>query len=459
MSNLLASLGSVAQSFSTYEQALQVISNDTTNATTPGYAKQKIVMQASSFDLAQNLIGGVTMGPLISSRDVYSENNVQQAQTDTSYSSQLASNLQGVEPLFSLSTKAGTDTGIAGSLDSLFSSFSQLATAPNDAAYRQAVLNSATNVAAAFHATDSGLQGAAAGAAGNASATVNAINALVGQIQQINVEKHRDPTANADPGVDAKLYSDLENLSKLVNITSVQASDGTTSILVGGQYALLEGTFQNKLSMGPATATSISVVDSSGNPITSAIKGGTLGAAIDTYNTYIPKYETQLNTLAAKVSDGINQQLGLGYDQNGASGAAIFSYNPANAARTMAFTGITADKVAASSAPGANGGNANAVALTNLQTAQTVGTFTYTQYYGNLSADVGTDSSDAQGNQTTQQQLLSQATNLRANISAVSLDDEAAQLTQYQQAYSASSKLISVIAQMTQIALGLIPGQ
>jgi flagellar hook-associated protein 1 FlgK len=52
---------------------------------------------------------------------------------------------------------------------------------------------------------------------------------------------------------------------------------------------------------------------------------------------------------------------------------------------------------------------------------------------------------------------VSQAQNLRSNLSAVSLDTEAARLTEYQQAYSATGKLLSVVNQMMQTVLGLIP--
>jgi flagellar hook-associated protein 1 len=69
---------------------------------------------------------------------------------------------------------------------------------------------------------------------------------------------------------------------------------------------------------------------------------------------------------------------------------------------------------------------------------------------------VGSDSAHAQNDQTTQQQLLSQAQTLRSDTSGVSLDQQATLMTEYQQSYDAISKLITVLAGITQTALDLI---
>jgi flagellar hook-associated protein 1 FlgK len=162
--------------------------------------------------------------------------------------------------------------------------------------------------------------------------------------------------------------------------------------------------------------------------------------------------------MAQSVADTINTQLAAGLDQTGLPGAPLFTYNAAAPAKTLATTSITAKQLAAASS-GNPGGNDNAVVLSGLQNATigTLGGFTLTQFYGNLSSTVGRDISNAQDDQTTQQQLLAQAQSLRSQNSSVSLDEEAARLLQYQQAYEATGKLITVINQMTQTLMGLIP--
>jgi flagellar hook-associated protein 1 FlgK len=463
MSNYLTSLGNATASFSAIEQAMEVVSNNTTNAATPGYASQTQSLQADPFDPAQGAIGGVTAGPVISSRDTYAEINVQTAQSAINYSTTIANTLQSVIPLFSLSTSGSTDTTIGGTLNSLFNSFSSLSVSPNDSATRAGVLNAASNLASAFNSTYQSLSRTASSTVADAQSTVASINSLAADIQQINAQTLRSGGTGPDAGTDAQLYSDLENLSKLTNITFNQQADGTTSVYLGGQSALVVGTTQYAISSKSITTSSntqgIQIVDANGNDITALASGGRLGGLIDLTNAKLPSYISQLNTLTQNVADQINTQLTSGKDQSGNSGQALFSYNAAAAAKTLSVTGITASQLAAAS-PSGPGGNDNAVALQKLQTSTfaALGGATFTQYYADVSSNVGSDSSNASNSETTQQQLLSQAQSLRSNVSGVSLDQQATLLAEYQQSYDAISKLITVVNSLVQTVIGLIPG-
>lgn len=77
MSSITASFQAASNSFSAYEQALEVVSNNTTNASTPGYATQNVEFQANAFNLGSGESGGVSLGPAQSTRDAYEEYNVQ----------------------------------------------------------------------------------------------------------------------------------------------------------------------------------------------------------------------------------------------------------------------------------------------------------------------------------------------------------------------------------------------
>jgi flagellar hook-associated protein 1 FlgK len=442
---------------------MEVVSNNTTNAATPGYASQTQSLEADPFDPAQGAIGGVSAGPVISSRDIYAEINVQNAQSAINYSSTLANTLQSVIPLFSLNTSSNTDTTIGGTLNSLFNSFSSLSVSPNDAATRAGVLNAASNLASAFNSTYQSLSTTANGVVADTRSTVASINSLAADIQQINAQTLRSGGTGPDAGTDAQLYSDLENLSKLTNITFNQQADGTTSVYLGGQSALVVGSTQYAISSKSITTSAntqgTQIVDANGNDITQLATSGQLGGLIDLSNTKLPGYISQLNTLAQNVADQVNTQLTSGTDQNGNTGQALFSYTAGAAAKTLSVTGITAPQLAAASTS-APGGNDNAVALQKLQNATfaSLGGATFTQYYANVSSNVGSDSSNASNSETTQQQLLSQAQSLRSNVSGVSLDQQATLLAEYQQSYDAISKLITVVNSLVQTVIGLIPG-
>ena len=461
MSNFLTSLGNASSSFSAIEQAMEVISNNTTNATTQGYASQTPTLEANPFDPANGAIGGVSAGPIISSRDIYAEMNVQSAQSAVNYSTTVSNTLQSVVPLFSLST-SGTGTSIGNTLNSLFNAFSSLSVNPNDSATRSGVLSAASNLASAFNQTYQSLSTTASSTAADAQSTVASINSLTKDIQQINAQTLQSGGSGPDAGTDARLYADLENLSQLANITFTQQADGTTSVYLGGQSALVVGTTQYALGSNTVSSSAntqgIQIVDANGDDVTNLVSGGQLGGLISLTNTMVPGYVSQLNTLAQSVADQVNSQLTSGTDQNGNPGQALFSYNAAAAAKTLAVTGITASQLAAASSSNP-GGNDNAVALQNLQssTFASLGGATFTQYYADLSSNVGNDASNASNSETTQQQLLSQAQSLRSNISGVSLDQQATLLAEYQQSYDAISKLVTVVNDLVQTVIGLIP--
>jgi len=63
--------------------------------------------------------------------------------------------------------------------------------------------------------------------------------------------------------------------------------------------------------------------------------------------------------------------------------------------------------------------------------------------YGTLTTNIGTVGSQAQTNLTTQTSLYNQAVSAQQSVSGVNLDEEAASLVRYQQAYQASAQIIS----------------
>jgi flagellar hook-associated protein 1 len=455
MSNLLTSLTSAASSMRAFEKGMEVVSNNTVNSNTPGYVKQSASFKSLPFNLDGAQSGGVSIGEVISSRDEYAERNVQAQQTALAMSSTLQSHLSAIEPVFDLQST----TGIAGSLSSLFSSFSQLEVGPNDAPERESVISAASGLATAFNVAANNLAQASLSIAVDTQNNISDINSLTADIQRINTQFRQSSGAVIDPSVDAQLHNDLESLSKYVDITTIQGQDGAYNVFLGGQTPLVIGSTQFEISATTLTG-SLSILDSTGNDITAHVTNGQLGALKQLQNTTIPNYQSQLDQLAANVADVVNSKLTSGVDQFGNPGIPMFSYNPAAPAKTLAVTSITASQLAAASV-GNPGGNDNAIALSQLQNTPIagLGNFTMTGYYGNLSSAVGRDISNAANNQTTQQQLLSQAQTLRSESSSVSLDEEAASLETYQRSYDATSKLFSVIDAMMQTLLGLIPTQ
>ena len=95
---------------------------------------------------------------------------------------------------------------------------------------------------------------------------------------------------------------------------------------------------------------------------------------------------------------------------------------------------------------GGVGDNRNARRLADLQTANRMmgGTASLADTYSALVADIGTKTHQAGNNAGMQQSLLTQAEASRSEVSGVNLDEEAADLLRFQQAYQAAAQVINV---------------
>ena len=82
--------------------------------------------------------------------------------------------------------------------------------------------------------------------------------------------------------------------------------------------------------------------------------------------------------------------------------------------------------------------------LADLSTANIVGGQTASGYYASLLGQIGNATAGATTDNTAQQATLTQLTTQRDSLSGVSLDEEAANLTQYQRSYQAAAKLLTI---------------
>src|SRR4051794_37199562 len=118
MSNLLASLVSSAGTLAAHGQVLGPAQNNVLDASTPGYAKQRLDLSALSFDPEKGITGGVRAGKLVSARNEYAEQAVRQLTSGAGYQQQLVDNLTAIQSGFDISGSQG----IPQALNNLFQS-------------------------------------------------------------------------------------------------------------------------------------------------------------------------------------------------------------------------------------------------------------------------------------------------------------------------------------------------
>ncbi len=452
MSSLFTTLLTSAGAMRVFERSLSTIQHNVSNASTPGYAKQGLELIALPYQPGAGLPGGVAAGDLVSFRNEYAEQAVRRQAGLFGRLAQRSAGLEPIEPVFEI----GENAGIPAAMSGLFQAFSTLAVAPNNSATRQVVIDRATNLAAGFNQAALGLAGASLDEQKQIGDVVGRINRLAQQIRDINQERRWNAAANQDAGIDARLHAALEDLAELADIVTLPQEDGTVTVLLGGQTPLVIGVHGFQISADFSTAKA-AILDADGKDITSQVSEGRLAASLELKNSLIPEYTAGLDRLAQEFADRINSALGAGLDAGGERPALdLFSYDPAaGAALSMRVTAIRPQDIAAASAD-APGGNGNALAIAQLASSRQIDGFTFSEFYGNLAAQVGRDVSGAREGQRTEEQLLSQARSLRQQISGVDLNEEAARLIEFQRAYQASARLISVLDELSETVINLV---
>jgi len=476
-SNLIAAMGNSGNTLDVLQQALAVIQNNVSNASTPGYAAQQLNITAQPFDTATGAAGGIAAQGLIDSRDSYLDSQVQsQLQTLGLYTAQ-AQSTSTIQSFFD----ASGNGGVSAALSNLYSAFSAWNASPTDPTAEQTVISSASAFASSVQELSQSLNSTATGLNQQIGSTVNQINTLASQIQQYNQGKLQN--SQPDPGADANLENTLENLSQLTNFTALQQPDGTVTVLIGGGTPLVIGSQQYQISAsdsidaGAANAQSpptAHVLDSQGNDITADVTGGQLGGLVSTRNGILAsiigdsQQQGSLNQFAQSVADTVNNILESGTVSTAAgaaAGTALFTYNNADATLAAGSLAVNSAITPATLAPvdAAGNANGNASQLASLadpnNTQSQIDGKDFVSFFAGIAAAAGQANSTATTNQTVQQQVVTTAQSQRDQISGVSLDGQAAEVLQFQRAYQAVSQVLSIINDLANSILALVPQQ
>ena len=104
------------------------------------------------------------------------------------------------------------------------------------------------------------------------------------------------------------------------------------------------------------------------------------------------------------------------------------------------------------------GSNINALELAELQSKATLanGTSNYNEVYSQLVSRVGSKTHELDVNREAQNILYGQAKAQREEVSGVNLDEEAADLVKFQQAYQANAQVISAASEMFDTLIGVL---
>ncbi len=131
------------------------------------------------------------------------------------------------------------------------------------------------------------------------------------------------------------------------------------------------------------------------------------------------------------------------------------SSNPSNiAAAGGKDIGATGDKNQSNGV--GDGGNALSIgAIRSSKTVMLEATSSFDDFFTGIVSRSGAESNVAKANEENKNNLLNNLTNLRESISGVNLDEEMANMVQYQNSYNASARIISTLNQMLETIIRL----
>ncbi|MFA6121546.1 MAG: flagellar hook-associated protein FlgK [Sideroxydans sp.] len=294
---------------------------------------------------------------------------------------------------------------------------------------------------------------------GALTATISAASALTASDYSVQFDgtnyKIFDTTSNALVGA----FTEAE-------LTAGQVVTGTGITLQLTGSASIGDSFLVRPTADAAKGMALNITDPSkiaaGSPIRSNapitnMGSGVIGAAtVDT--TVVPLLPLDVN-LQNSVTVTFIDATHFNVDDATQGPLAVNTvYDPAVGA-TLSFNGWTAKLTGAPSANdtftiqnniNASSDGTNVLKLAELQTANTMvnGTTSYQGAYGQLISQVGTQTRELDVTSKAQSSMLAQVTKAQQSTSGVNLDEEAANLLKYQQAYQAAAKAMAISQSM-----------
>jgi flagellar hook-associated protein 1 len=451
MSSLLSTMFLATGAMAADQGALEATTNNAGNVNTPGYSREVPILQENPPVVVDNLSfgTGVSLAKIESVRDPILQMRIQQ---ETGQQGQLNSFTGALSQTQTLFTAGASDIG--SEISNLFSSISQLSTNPSSIALRQGVLTAASNLTSTFNNTASNLSVQRSNLDLNVVQSVQQVNTLTQQIAGLNGQI----TTLQNLGQEAGTFIDqrdvlINQLSGLIDVSEIKSDSGITLTTSNGT-ALVSGTQSFSLTTQPG-ALGVQHVFSQGNDITSTLSSGALGGLIEVRDQKIPALLASLDTLASCLATAFNSANATGFDLNGTNGGALFA--PVVGAGSASNIGVevTDPALIAASSDGSAGSNSNLANLSAIQNQTIIAGATPTTYYGNIVFSVGNDVSNGTAELQSSKLVLQQLQDQRGSVSGVSLDEEAANMTRYQQAYDAAARIVTTVNQMLETVINM----
>jgi flagellar hook-associated protein 1 len=455
-------------------QGVEVAGHNLANVNNSAYARQRVSIQstASSDGFTDPVGSGAEVvairqirdqildGQVIAEGGVSGSLEAQQRALKTAQSLLGQSIDRGNKGAGGTSAADGVGGGqqLAAGLTDFFNSFASLAAQPASMPEREITLRRAAALAAQFPALDNRLSTLGTQLDESLDTDLKSANALLSDIARLNGQISRTEAVSGGSANDLRdqRQAKLESLSEVIGFDSIEASDGSVGIVVGG-VSLVTSDVREKTLETFTNVTGDRMIRASGTTDALVITSGRVHGTLDARDGGLKNLRSGINDLAKSLIDEVNALHTAGFALDGSTGRAFFLGSSAADIRVNQALLDNPSSLQVSGSATARGDNRVAKALSQLGNqpiaaldGQTLGN-AYNRIVGRLGEDLSSVNQQLADQKVVAELLKGQ----RDSVSGVSIDEEMADLTRFQRGYQASAKLINTIDEMMDTTLSL----
>lgn len=300
---------------------LDTISHNISNVNTPGYSRQTVELATESglYTGAGFFGRGVKVNTISRQTNEFliKENNANQAMASADQSR--------LDKLNQLEKVLPTgETGLGYAASQMLNAFVDVANQPQDISARQVVLSRAKEWVSRVNTAADQLNQLQLGVVGDLGTTVGRINSLTAQIAKANQAIASFSGIGHSPN-DLLDQRDqlIKDLNSLVQVTTVEADDGSLNVFMGGSQLLVLGNNAETLAAvrDPLDSTKgrVALRTNGTDRILESdqMLGGALKGLLSFQDVDLVQTRDNLDTFVQQVADAINQQQALGVDMEG----------------------------------------------------------------------------------------------------------------------------------------------
>lgn len=459
---LFSALHMGTQSLAAFQQGIEVAGHNLANVNTEGYSRQRISYVAANPETIYTASGiyskgrGVDVTNITRINDEFLETELQEESTNLGTFNGQYDQYKIIETIFN----EPSDFGISTALDNFFNSWERLAAPnPSDISVREEVKVASVQLADRLQQARAELTDLQDYIDQTLNQRVTEVNGICHQIASIN-----DQIANLPSDVEPndlldKLDTAMLSLAEFTNFTASSQPNGTVLISISGSPVVSDNQTYELTAIRSSTTGFYEVFDGNNNNMATAIKGGEMYALLDMRDSVIPDYISDLDTMAGTLITEVNALHQSGYDLDGNPGGNFFEGSTAQDISVNASIINNPKYIAASSSTqGTEGDGTIANGIFNLRDQKLLNNSTYTisTFYQNTIAVLANDAGYIKNLSESQDIVLSNINQRKASVSGVSIDEEMAYLLQYEQAYTASAKFVSVVNEAIDVMMSMV---